>query len=73
MRGSLTVGNHCQVTQVFPFALDAVVAATKEIEPGIIADDGADDRLIGIEVLSVSKHEDSGDRLLDSRNPSSIR
>ena len=33
----------------------AEVAATKEIEPGIMADYDANGRIIGIEVLSVSK------------------
>ncbi|NEV63798.1 DUF2283 domain-containing protein [Thiorhodococcus minor] len=52
---------------------DAAVATPKEIELGIIADDGADDRLIGIEVLSVSKRKNSEDGLLDYRTSFSTK
>lgn len=34
---------------------DAEIESTREIEPGIIADLDADGRIVGIEVLSVSK------------------
>ena len=37
----------------------AEAATTKEIEPGIIADYDAQGRLVGIEVLSVSKRSPS--------------
>lgn len=36
------------------------IADTKEIEPGIMGDYDADGRLVGIEVLAVSKRDLSG-------------